>query len=135
MHLSRFRVRGYELDSFGHVNHAVYLNYCEHARWEFLRQEGIFLTSFQQWKRWPVIAGIEIKYLRPAFMHDELEVRTRVTEHAGASFSLEQEIHRVEPNPTPIVRALVRSVMVDERGKPAPLAPELANLWGERDGD
>ena len=27
------QVRGYELDSFGHVNHANYLNYLEHARW------------------------------------------------------------------------------------------------------
>ena len=29
-----FNVRGYELDSFGHVNNAVYLNYLEQARWE-----------------------------------------------------------------------------------------------------
>ena len=28
------RVRGYEVDSLGHVNNAVYLNWLEHARWE-----------------------------------------------------------------------------------------------------
>jgi len=131
VHQSRFRVRGYELDSFGHVNHAVYLNYCELARWEFLRQEGIRLEDFQAWKRWPVIAGIEIKYIRPALMHDELEVRTRVTGHSGASFTLEQEIDRLDPNPCVIARAKVKSVMVDERGRPAPLVPELERLWRE----
>ena len=30
-------VRTSELDSFGHVNHAVYLNYFEHARFEALK--------------------------------------------------------------------------------------------------
>lgn len=34
-------VRGYELDSNGHLNRAVYLQYAEHARWECLRAAGI----------------------------------------------------------------------------------------------
>ena len=33
----KFSVRGYELDSYGHVNNAVYLNYFEQARWEIFR--------------------------------------------------------------------------------------------------
>ena len=35
------RVRGYELDTQGHLNQAVYLQYAEHARWEFLLATGI----------------------------------------------------------------------------------------------
>ena len=35
-------VRGYELDSFGHMNNAVYLNYIEQAQWEILRKSGTF---------------------------------------------------------------------------------------------
>ena len=34
-------VRGYELDSFGHVNNAVYLQYAEAALWNFLRVNGL----------------------------------------------------------------------------------------------
>jgi acyl-CoA thioester hydrolase len=37
----RIAVRGYELDSNGHLNRAVYLQYAEHARWEQLRASGI----------------------------------------------------------------------------------------------
>src|SRR5690606_19447386 len=37
----RIAVRGYELDPNGHVNQAVYLQYAEHARWEYLRTAGI----------------------------------------------------------------------------------------------
>ena len=32
----RVKVRGYELDTQGHLNWAEYLHYAEHARWEFL---------------------------------------------------------------------------------------------------
>ena len=31
-HATRLTVRPYECDSYGHVNHAVYVNYLEHAR-------------------------------------------------------------------------------------------------------
>ncbi len=34
-------MRGYELDSFGHVNNAVYLNYLEQARWEIVQKLGV----------------------------------------------------------------------------------------------
>ncbi|CAO0827389.1 Thioesterase OS=Streptomyces microflavus OX=1919 GN=Smic_02130 PE=4 SV=1 [Streptomyces microflavus] len=34
-------VRGYELDTQGHLNQAVYLQYAEHARWELLRAAGL----------------------------------------------------------------------------------------------
>ena len=37
----RITVRGYELDTQGHLNQAVYLQYAEHARWELLRAAGI----------------------------------------------------------------------------------------------
>src|SRR6185437_16164438 len=65
---TQLEVRGYELDSFGHVNHANYLNYFEHARWRMLQDEGITLEVLEKWKRWPVIAAIEVKYLKPTFM-------------------------------------------------------------------
>ena len=35
-YLCTLEVRGYELDSFGHVNHGVYVSYLEHARWKML---------------------------------------------------------------------------------------------------
>ena len=34
----KLRVRGYELDSFGHVNNAVYLQYAEEAKWHFFAE-------------------------------------------------------------------------------------------------
>ena len=59
-----FNVRGYELDSFGHVNNAVYLNYLEQARWEmFLENEewGAFLKKNEVF---PAVIENRIRYLR-----------------------------------------------------------------------
>jgi YbgC/YbaW family acyl-CoA thioester hydrolase len=119
-------VRGYELDSFGHVNNAVYLNYLEVARWKMLNQEGITLDGIQKEKRWPVIAAIEIKYIRPAFMGDQLEVRTRVIEYSKARFKLEQLIYRGE---TSIAAAQVTSVIVNEAGRPVELPTYYEKFW------
>jgi hypothetical protein len=41
MSVVRIAVRGYELDSDGHLNPATYFNYAEHARWECRQPAGI----------------------------------------------------------------------------------------------
>jgi acyl-CoA thioester hydrolase len=41
----RIGVRGYELDTQGRLNAAVYHQYGEHARWECLRAQGYDLAS------------------------------------------------------------------------------------------
>jgi YbgC/YbaW family acyl-CoA thioester hydrolase len=121
-------VRGYELDSFGHVNHSVYLNYLEFARWQMLKKEGINLEVIEREKRWPVIAGIEIRYLKPAFMGELLEVRTGVLHHGKARFTLEQNIFRAE---LLITSAKVESVIVNEEGRPVPVPENYTQLWME----
>lgn len=121
-------VRGYELDGFGHVNHAVYFNYLEHARWQALKQEGVTITTFNEAKRWPVIAAVEGLYLKPTYLADELLVETRVIEHKKTQFQVEQVITRAG---TPVFTAKLRVVVVDENGRPAELPPDLHKLWTE----
>jgi YbgC/YbaW family acyl-CoA thioester hydrolase len=123
---AQLEVRGYELDSFGHVNHANYLNYLEHARWKMLEAEGITLELLQQCKRWPVIAQLEIKYLKPTFMGDLLDVETRCLEHGKASFVFEQIIMRAG---TPVLKARIQGVMVNENGRPADYPEQFAKIW------
>jgi YbgC/YbaW family acyl-CoA thioester hydrolase len=119
-------VRGYELDSFGHVNHAVYVSYLEHARWKLLAEEKIGLNEFQTWKAWPVIAKIEVSYLKPAFMGETLTVHTKILKSGRTSFIGEQNILRGE---TPVLKAQVHVVMVNEKGRPTELPAEMSHLW------
>jgi len=117
--------RGYELDSFGHVNHAVYIQYLEHARWEMLLAEGITLESFKQWQRWPVISGIQATYLRPVFLNDRLEVRTRLLSRSRVAFVFDQEIWRDEQK---VFQAQVNGVMINEHGRPASIPNKMEQM-------
>ena len=119
-------VRGYELDSYGHVNHAVYVNYLEHARWKMLEEEGIGIGDFKKWSRWPVIAGLEIHYQKPAFLGDHLEIRTEIIEVGKTSFTFAQSILRGEQ---PVAKAKIRVVMVNELGRPASMPDEMKTHW------
>ena len=43
-HTLRLRVRHHEMDAFGHVNNAVYLNYVEEAAVDHARENGLDLS-------------------------------------------------------------------------------------------
>ena len=71
-------VRGYELDSFNHLNNSVYLNYTEQARWEILRELDLF-DFFKKSDMLLVVVENHIRYHREAKIFDELVVKTRVS--------------------------------------------------------
>lgn len=56
--------RSYEMDSLGHVNNAVYLNYLEHCRMQWLYSHGITAVDFQRTKTYPVVVNVNINYKR-----------------------------------------------------------------------
>jgi YbgC/YbaW family acyl-CoA thioester hydrolase len=70
-----FTARGYELDSYNHVNNAVYLNYFEHARWEFFRELGIY-ELLKANDNLPVVTDIHIRYQREIRLFDVLEIES-----------------------------------------------------------
>ena len=123
-------VRGYELDSFGHVNHAAYISYLEHARWKMLYEEGVTLEKFPLWKRWPIVHKVEATYLKPTYLGEELDVHTWIVDHGKTYFVLKQTIFRKN---VPVVEAQIQAVMIDEKGRPARLPDEVHRLWTERD--
>ena len=73
----RFTVRGYELDSYSHVNNAVYLNYFEQARWEIMRQTGL-LKKLVDDKIFLVVTEINIRYAKEACLFDNILITTHV---------------------------------------------------------
>ena len=56
--------RSYEMDSLGHVNNAVYLNYLEHCRMQWLYSHNITAKDFQRLKTYPVVVNVNINYKR-----------------------------------------------------------------------
>jgi acyl-CoA thioester hydrolase len=87
---SPFRVRSYELDGFGHLNHAVYLNYFEQARFDALAAGGFSLAQLAA-RGWAVhVVRVEVDFRREALLGQEMVVRTRVAEARSSSMTLEQ---------------------------------------------
>jgi acyl-CoA thioester hydrolase len=82
------RVRSYELDSFGHVNNAVYLHYLEEARSEFLKQIGLSFPDFARLGVHLVIVEAHVRYVTPAVYGDEIEIIGRFTGIKSASLSV-----------------------------------------------
>jgi YbgC/YbaW family acyl-CoA thioester hydrolase len=118
-------VRGYELDSYRHVNHAVYLSYLEQARWDYLASCGLTLNKLDELKRWPVVVHLEINYLRPALMDDELTIFSRLSHLGRASLEIEHEIHC---HGKPITRAKVKAAIIDEHGRAAAMPDQYRDL-------
>jgi len=76
-----FTARGYELDSYGHVNHAAYLNYFEQARWEMFRQAGL-MDLLKENQLFPVVIEVQVRYSREVNLFDEMVVLTEAIKEA-----------------------------------------------------
>ena len=65
------KVRDYECDIQGIVNNAVYQNYLEHTRHEFLLTTGVNFLALHQAGIDPVVSHIEIDYKIPLQSGDD----------------------------------------------------------------
>ncbi|MBP0977226.1 MAG: acyl-CoA thioesterase [Oscillospiraceae bacterium] len=71
----KLTVRGYELDSFGHVNNAVYLQYAEEAKWHFFSESNT-LGVIEGLGLFPIILENKLRYMHELKMHDEVRIET-----------------------------------------------------------
>jgi len=111
-------VRSGEIDSFGHVNHAVFLHYLEHARFEALEGAGFSWPVLTE-RDWQIyVVRIEVDYLAQARRGDRLLVRTWADGFRRTMMILAQEIVR-EDDPTEVVaRARVTAVWIGPDRRP-----------------
>lgn len=120
-------VRSSELDSFGHVNHAVFLNYFEHARFEALQAAG-FSWSVLGERGWGIfVVRIEVDYLAEARRGDRLLVRTHAESFRRTSMLLAQSMVRREPDGTETVvsQARVTAVWIGPHRRPMRVPDEV----------
>jgi YbgC/YbaW family acyl-CoA thioester hydrolase len=120
-------VRGYELDSFGHVNNAVYLNYIEQAQWEMLRKSGTF-SYLQEAAIVPAIIEVKIRYIREAKIFDELVVKSTIElEPPYVVF-----IHNLYNTKTKLksCKATVKHMYLTKDRIPCDLPNDILKKWG-----
>jgi len=115
-------VRSYELDSFGHVNNAVYLQYLEYARCEYMAQQGLSFSDFHAWGAYPYVVHVDIDYKASSRTGDVLELTGWVSEWGRSSFVLSYEVHN---HTTGKLAALahVKFAWVNDRERIIPVPP------------
>ena len=92
----RIKVRHYEVDAYGHVNHANYVHYFEVGRIEALEAIGLGLPELQRQGYHIVAVEIAVKFHSPAHPGESLDIVTRVREVRAARSLWAQEIREVE---------------------------------------
>lgn len=111
-------VRSPELDSFGHVNHAVFLNYLEHGRFLALEEAGFEWSSLDELGHQIFVVRLEIDYLAEATRGHRLVVRTWAEGLRRTMMIFGQEIVRADDPDTVVVRARVTGVWIGPNGRP-----------------
>ena len=121
-HVSHLTVRSYECDSYRHVNNAVYLQYLEYARMEFLKDFNFKYKEFIDAGYFIVVVRIAIDYKLPAFLYDELTIETEPQKRRKASGVFYQRILRGD---TLIAEADVTWAILNHQGRPSPIPEEF----------
>jgi acyl-CoA thioester hydrolase len=121
------KVRDYECDVQGIVNNAVYMNYLEHCRHEFLLTSGIDFNRLSREKIFLVVVRAELDYKSPLRGGDAFRVGLSLERISPLRFVFLQDIHRL-PDLRPILSARTTGTALNDKGRPF-LPPELAPLF------
>jgi acyl-CoA thioester hydrolase len=108
-----------DLDGMRHVNHAVYLSYCEAARNEY----WIAITGIRKVEEYDfVLAELTARYHAPALLGDDLNIGCRATELRHSSFLMEHEIRNVRTGQLIFEMNSVQVMFDYETGKSIPIS-------------
>lgn len=119
------RVYWEDTDAGGVVYHASYLRFLERARSEWLRGLGIDQMAFKKATGLAfMVRDMQIDFLRPALLDDELSVTVEVKDRRAASILFAQTV--LHGDGGCLIRATVRVACVDlVRMRPAAIPADM----------
>jgi len=127
------RVQWEDTDAAGIVYYANYLRFIERGRSDLLLQSGISQRETMDGANGDKTGGVafavracNIEYLKPARLHEDLTVRTALTELRGASLTARQDVWRGEDL---LARAEVKLACIDARGRAKRVPKAVAALF------
>jgi len=123
-------VRWGDVDSFGHVNNAVFLAYLEQCRSEWMSSVP---CHWQEGETGPVVASININYRRPLYWPQRIVVTLTPASPGRSSIKLESEIRSVpardEDKAVLYADATATLVWIDKKtGESVPLPTSIREL-------
>lgn len=127
IHIFPLRVYYEDTDAGGIVYHANYLNFCERARTEYIRDCGLTNSDIRdEYGIVIVVRHIDINYTAPGRLEDSLTVESEIIETGRTSFLMRQIVKRDDH---PLATLLVKLVCMDVVTAKATRIPEkLMNI-------
>ena len=119
-------VRDYECDIQGIVNNAVYQNYLEHARHEYLKQVGIDFAEYARNGINLVVVRAELDYKLPLMSGDKFRVGLNMERESRVKFAFHQDIIRLSDERL-MVKGKIIGTALNPKGRPA-IPEELDRL-------
>ena len=111
-------VRDYECDMQGHVNNAVYLNYLEHSRHQFLKEKlGLDFVDFVGRGISLVVIRAELDYKRSLQSGDRFMVGVILEKVSPLRYCFIQDIYLL-PEKKLVLKARVTGTAVNAQGRP-----------------
>ena len=125
------KVRSYECDSGNGVNHSVFLNYLEHARYEFLTEElGWDVQGLIKQDIGFVLVRTEVDYRRSLEVSNEFEIETVMDRESKRRFVFTQNIYLL-PGRESVVSARMTATAINLRTLKSEVPESLEALLQE----
>ncbi|PTY37700.1 4-hydroxybenzoyl-CoA thioesterase [Saccharospirillum sp. MSK14-1] len=112
-----FKVRDYECDLQGIVNNAVYQNYLEHARHEYLHSKGVDFAELSRQGVDLVVVRAELDYKKPLTSGDAFHTETSFRLVDRVRFAFDQRI--VRSDGVLCLQAVIIATAMNARGRPS----------------
>lgn len=110
-------VRDYECDMQGVVNNAVYQNYLEHARHEFIKQLGLNFAELTRRRINLVVVRAELDYKGSLTSGDRFWIGIRLEKISPLRFCFFQDIFREKDGRLMLAGKIIGTAL-NERGRP-----------------
>ena len=94
IHTYPLRILEGHLDTFGHVNNAVYLEMFEEARWDLITNNGYGLKKIMETRIGPTILEMTIRFQKELKLRDEIIIESRLVSYAKKIAVIEHRILR-----------------------------------------
>jgi YbgC/YbaW family acyl-CoA thioester hydrolase len=89
-------IQEFHLDSFGHVNNAIYVELYEEARWDFITKSGFGLDYIQLHQKGPVILDLKVRFRRELKNRERVKILSQTVKVSAKTMILEQSIIKAD---------------------------------------
>jgi acyl-CoA thioester hydrolase len=123
-----YKVRNHDIDAYGHVNNAAYLRIMEDAMVDYVEELGVHLLDLGREGISVYMSEVSLKYLRPAFLGDNLCIMTTFTSISRVKMIWFNEIYRQNSNEL-LTRVQAKAAFVNRQGKVIPIPPQVKSIF------